>query len=139
MKPMITLTATYRETLQPETVAEIDRLLEDNFDLDAIIIFIDEHSEEDFRNYYEDYVEAGESHGYEEVDAFLTLRELDELDSFEDYYVGEFATPSQFAENSFEYSLNLPYAVVVDWEATAEALLEDNIEQVGNYYFLSYR
>lgn len=136
----VTLTVNYRDTLAPETLTKIDAFTEDNYDLEAILEFIDERSELDFREYYEDYVEAGENFGYATIDAFLTLRDLDELDEFKDYFIGEYNSPEQMAEEFLDCELDrLPFAIVVDWSATAQYLLDDCIEKVDDFYFRSYR
>jgi hypothetical protein len=133
----VTLTATYRDILAPETVTLIDRLTEDTFDLDSILIFIDKHSEEEFREYYEDYVEAGETHGYEAVDYFVNeVADLSELERFEDAYIGEYSSPARMAEDFLEHEVDrLYYMIVVDWEKTSEYLLDHDIYRHGDHYF----
>ena len=66
----ITLTANYRETLNVETVSMIDNLICENYDLTAMLEFIDTHSEDEFVTHYEEYVRVGEIIGYDAVDAF---------------------------------------------------------------------
>lgn len=133
---MITLTANYKEIYQPETVAEIDRLVDNSYELTDILEFIDEHSESDFREYYEEYVEAGENFGYGEVDAFLTLYGLDDLHRFEDCFIGEYSNPARMAEDFLDCEIDrLPYAIVVDWESTADYLIDHDVDRVGDYYF----
>ena len=136
----VTLTATYRETLAPATVALIDRLTEEMFDLGAMLEFIDEHNEEDFREYYEEYVEAGETHGYEAIDLFINeVAELSELDKFEKAYIGEYSSPARMAEDFLEHEVNrLSYMIVIDWEATSEYLLDHNVDRYDDHYFRTY-
>jgi hypothetical protein len=59
----ITLTANYKETLNVQTVEFIEERLEDNYALDDMLEFIDTYNEDDFCNYYEEYVRCGESIG----------------------------------------------------------------------------
>jgi hypothetical protein len=136
----VTLTASYRETLAPETVAEIDRLVDNSYALDDMLIFIDEHNEEDFREYYEDYVEVGENNGYEAVDFFINdIADLSDLDRFENAYIGEYSSPARMAEDFLEHEVDrLHYMIIVDWEATAEFLLDHDIERYGDHYFRTY-
>ena len=133
----ITLTVNYRDVLSAQTVTLIDRLIEDTFDLGSILEFIDEHSEEEFREYYEDYVEAGETHGYEAVDYFVNeVADLSELERFEDAYIGEYSSPARMAEDFLEHEVDrLYYMIVVDWEATAEYLLDHDVDRHGDHYF----
>jgi hypothetical protein len=113
----VTLTASYRDTLAPETVAEIDRLIDGVYALDDILVFIDEHSEEDFREYYEEYVEAGENFGYDAVDTFINeIADLSYLDKFAAAYIGEYSSPARMAED----------------------FLENEVDQYGDHYFRTY-
>jgi hypothetical protein len=138
----VTLTATYRDFLTAETVQEIDRLVDNSYALDDILVFIDEHSEEDFREYYEDYVEAGETHGYEAIDLFINeVAALDELEKFEDAYIGEYGSAADMAECFFNGDGDverMDYRIVVDWEETAKYLLQHDVDQFGHHYFRCY-
>jgi hypothetical protein len=132
----VTLTATYRETLDPETVDLIDKFQEEMFDLGCMLEFIDEHSEEDFREYYEEYVELGEENGYEVVDAFLKDNSAEGLKHFRSAYIGEYSSPASMAEDYFDGEVSrLCYMIVVDWEATAEYLLDQEVDRYGDHYF----
>jgi hypothetical protein len=131
----VTLTTNFREVLAPETVEKIDGFLESQYAIEDILTFIDENSEEDFRRYYEDYVDLGEIHGYEPVDAFVKLTRLADLDDFENAYMGEYSSPSAMAEDYIDTYESLPYYVVVDYSASAEYLIDHDIDQVGNFYF----
>lgn len=134
---MITLTSNYKETLKPETVADIEeKCVEGSYDLNAALLFIDEHSEEEFLDYYETYIECGEDYGYEAVDAFIKINDVDDLKSFSDAYVGQYISPACFAEELLENELgHLNCAIVVDWEATADNILMDDYVQEGSFYF----
>jgi hypothetical protein len=136
----VTLTATYRDTLAPETVTLIDRLLTEEFGLEEILIFIDENTEEEFCDHYEVYVELGENYGYEAVDAFVKQGGgLDQLDKFDSAYIGEYSSPARMAEDFLEHEVDrLHYMIVVDWEATAEYLLDHDVDRFGDHYFRTY-
>lgn len=135
----ITLTANYRETLAPETLTAIDAFTEDNYDLGAILEFIDEHSESDFVQYYEEYVELGESYCYEAVDAYLTLYDVDELSEFASKYIGEFSSAARMAEEYFEYEADsLDHRISIDWDETGKYLIDHDVDCVGDYYFRCY-
>jgi antirestriction protein len=115
----VTLTASYKETLKAETVELIDELLEDNYCLEDILVFIDEHSEEDFVTYYETYVEQGEKVGYEVVEAFIEEEGFCDLEHVEDAYVGTYASGADFAEELVEeQGGEIPSFVIVDYEET---------------------
>jgi spore coat protein CotH len=132
----VTFTASYRDTLAPETVALIDKFQEEMFDLGCMLEFIDEHSEEDFREYYEDYVEVGEENGYEAVDAFINENDISDLKYFVDAYIGEYQSPERMAEDYFDGETDrLDYRISIDWEETAEYLLQHDVDRVGDFYF----
>lgn len=135
----VTFTVNYRDTLAPETVTEIDRLVDNSYALDDMLIFIDEHNEEDFREYYEEYIEAGETHGFNAIDLFVSeVADLSELERFEDAYIGEYSSPARMAEDFLENEVDrLHYMIVVDWEATAEYLLDHDVDRHGDHYFRS--
>ena len=136
----VTLTATYRDTLAPETVALIDKLLPEQFSLEDILVFIDENTEEEFCDHYMEYVELGENYGYEAVDAFVKEGGgLEQLDKFEDAYIGEYSSPARMAEDYLEDEVDrLHYMIVVDWEETANYLLMHDIDCFGDHYFRTY-
>jgi hypothetical protein len=133
----VTLIASYRDTLAPETVTQIDGFLESQYDLGSMLEFIDEHNEEEFREYYEEYVELGENHGYEAVDYFINeVGDLDELDRFENAYIGEYSSPARMAQDFLEDEVDrLHYMIVVDWDSTAEYLLDHDVDRYGDHYF----
>jgi hypothetical protein len=138
----VTLTANYTETLSPLIVNFIDRLLDQDYELNAMLEFIDEHNEEDFFEYYEAYVEAGETHGYEAIDLFINeVAALDELEKFEDAYIGEYGSAADMAECFFNGDGDverMDYRIVVDWEETAKYLLQHDVDQFGHHYFRCY-
>lgn len=135
----VTLTASYRETLEAETVSAIDLFLEENYALDDMLEFIDEHSEKEFRFFYDDYVRLGEYYGYEAVDGFINhVADVDDLDRFEAAYIGEYGSPARMAEDFLEDEVDrLHYMIVVDWESTAEYLLDQDVDHYGKHYYRS--
>ena len=136
----VTMTATYRDTLKPATVAYIDELCGDNgeYGLPCVLTFIDEHSEEDFLNHYELYVEQGESLGYEVVDAWVSENDFDKLNRLEDAYVGEFANGEELAMHiADEEGVYIPDFISVDWDTTYDNMRSDytEIDYDGKTYF----
>jgi hypothetical protein len=136
----VTLTANYRETLAPETVTQIDNFVESQYDLGCMLEFIDEHNEEDFREYYEEYIDLGESHGYGAVDHFINdVADLSDLDKFERAYIGEYSSPARMAEDFLQDEVDrLHYMIVVDWESTADYLIDHDVDRHGDHYFRTY-
>jgi len=127
----ITLTSTYKETLKPETLAYIDELAGDDgeYGLPCILEFCDEYGEDNFLNHYEDYVEAGETHGYEPVDAWVTENGFDDVTELSDFFYGEFANGEEVAmQIADEEGVYVPDFISVDWEDTWDNLRSDFIE-----------
>ena len=115
----ITFTANYKETVTPETLAKIEELVEENYELRDILEFIDEHTEEEFVAFYEEYVTQGENLGYEVVDAYLQEFDYDDLAQCEEKFVGRYGSEAEFAEEyTDELGYSIPDFIVVDWQET---------------------
>ena len=116
----VTLTANYTETLHPQTVAFIEERLDENYALEDMLEFIDEYNENDFCNYYEEYVRCGEAIGYEAVDALIAENgEMSCIDGCDDRYRGCYQDEAEYAESMIlESGHIIPDCVVVDWQAT---------------------
>ena len=135
----VTLTASYEQTLEADTIEQINALKEEQYDLQAMLEFIDEHSEKEFRFFYEDYVRLGEEVGYEAVDAFLQLHDVDDLDKFESAYVGSYISHTVFAEDFLQDEVDrLSYYIIVDWKETADYLLSHDFDEQDGHYFRTY-
>jgi hypothetical protein len=115
----ITLTSSYRIMLAPATVEKIDELLDENYDRDAMLVFIDEYNEKAFVEVYEEYVRCGEAIGYEAVDALASESGIDYIVDCDERYHGCYQSTADFAEE-FHTSNGayIPDGIVVDWEAT---------------------
>jgi hypothetical protein len=132
----VTLTTNYREVFAAPTLELIDRLVEDLHDLGCMLEFIDENSEEEFQDYYEEYVELGEENGYEAVDAFIKGNDVSDIKYFRDAYIGEYDNPERMAQDYFEHDWDrLDYRISIDWEETAEYLLQHDVDRVDDFYF----
>ena len=118
----VTLTANYQEVLNTQTVEKIEELLEENYDLSAMLEFIDERNETNFVKFYEEYVRVGEIIGYEAVDALIDeMGCVDDIEDCEERYQGFYDDEAEFAEQfTTEIYGEVPSYVVVDWEATWE-------------------
>lgn len=106
--------------LKGSTVEFINELLDESFAKDDIYNFIAEHGEDDFVNYYEEYVNVGEEYCYEAVDAFIAAFGIECLSHFSDAYQGSYESEAYFAEeyvNEVE-CITIPSYIVVDWQAT---------------------
>ena len=115
----ITLTANYKEILSERVVDMIDNLQDELYDLQAMLTFIDEHDEDDFYHFYEEYVRCGEAIGYEAVDALIEESGMSAVENCDERYQGCYQSTADFAEE-FHTSMgvDIPAMIVVDWEAT---------------------
>jgi hypothetical protein len=121
----VTLTASYKETLAIEIVTKIDELVDDNYALDDILEFVDNHGEADFVAYYEEYVRVGDIIGYEAVDALIEeMGAVSYIEDCEERYRGFYHNEAEFAEEYYnELNGEVDAFLVVDWEATWESSL----------------
>jgi antirestriction protein len=136
----ITLTANYKEVLKQETVEFIEEnCVEGEYDLDDALKFIDEHNEDDFVAYYDEYIRCGEAIGYDAVDAFVEeMGCLSYVENCDDKYRGEYRTEADFAEEYYSDLYDVPCALVVDWEATWESSLRYDFTFCDGYVFSDY-
>jgi hypothetical protein len=106
------------------TVTLINELAEDSYCKEHMYEFIAKHGEDAFYNYYVTYVEMGECHSYEAVDTFIEEFSVDDLNSFEDSYRGQWESRADYAENFVTdcYSVDFPSFIEIDWENTFENL-----------------
>jgi len=119
----VTLTASYRDTLAADTVSKIDELLDETYDLDAMLVFIDEYNERMFVDNYEEYVRCGEAIGYDAVDAYAEENGIDNIDGCDERYRGVYESTADFAEQYYSDLYDVPAALVIDWEATYDSTL----------------
>ena len=132
----VTLTVNYKEVLAAATVEKIDELLEDSYELTDILVFIDEHNEEDFVAYYEEYVAQGENLGYDVADKFIGEFGVDCIEYCQETYQGSYNSEAEFAE---EYTQDvygdIPSYLVVDWQATWDSNLSYDYVFVDGFVF----
>lgn len=133
----VTFTANYKECCLQETVDKIDELLEDSYDLDDMLEFIDEHNESDFVAYYEEYVRCGEAIGYDAVDAYLKeMGDVSYVENCDELYRGSYSSEADFAEEFYnEVYGEVPVFLVVDWQATWESSFSYDFTYCDGYVF----
>lgn len=133
-----TMTANYKEVLQPQTVEFIEEnCIEGEYDLDDALKFIDEHGETDFVLFYDDYIKAGENIGYDVVDAFIDYHGVSYVEHAEDAYYGAYDSGADFAEEYYNSISDIPAFIVVDWEATWDQNLSYEYDFLDGYVFSS--
>ena len=121
-------------TYTAETLELIKDLSAVDYDAEDMYDFIEQYGEEDFHKYYEYYVEAGEKHSYEVVDAFIDIFDFADLDRIGDAYLGEYDNVRDYVEQYLESTgVVIPDFVQIDYDSTFMNL---EIVVQGNYYFL---
>ena len=136
----VTLTATYKETLKPATVEFIEEnCVEGEYELTDALEFIDEHGEDDFISFYDEYIEQGEKVGYDVVDAFVKENGIVNVEYCEDAFVGCYSSEADFVEEYLENVLEveIPCWVVVDFQATWDSSVRFDYTFVDGYMFRS--
>lgn len=135
----ITMTANYKEVLKLETVEFIEEnCVEGEYDLDDALKFIDEHNEDDFVAYYDEYVRVGENIGYDVVDAFIEYQgSVSYVEHVEDAYRGVYNSAADFTEEFYSDLGDIPSGLVIDWEATWQQNLSYDFDFVNGYVFSS--
>ena len=115
----ITFAENYTETLAIATVEKIQELQDDNYDLTAMLEFIDTHSEDEFVTHYEEYVRVGEIIGYDAVDALIEESDMESITDCDERFVGCYESTADFAEQFVsDMGYQIPDIVCVDWEQT---------------------
>jgi hypothetical protein len=110
--------------LKESTVEYINELIDDSYAEDDIYEFIAEYGEQNFVDYYTDYVENGESYSYQAVDVFIEEFGVYCIGSFQDSYRGQWDSKGDYAENFVTdcYSIDFPAFIEIDWENTFDNL-----------------
>ena len=97
--------------------------------------FIEEHGEDNFRLYFEDYIRMIDEYDEETVDAFLECFDLMDVEHLNDAYYGRYDSGAEFAQNmvsdcGYVHS-DLLYWIEIDWEKTWDNLSYDYSESNG--------
>ena len=99
--------------------------------------FIENHSEEDFREHYETYNRLCDDYGQLAVDEFIENYDVTTLENFEDMYQGQYdrggaGFAEQLAIDCGMVSTGISW-VEIDWEKSWDNLSYDYTE-IGNGY-----
>ena len=124
---------------------EFLKFIVQDFEYNEMCRFIDNHTEEEFQEYYETYHQLCDDYGTELVDNFGLYFDLEAsyYEKFEDMYEGEYGHSTDFAEywcnEVNESTKNLPEWLSVDYENIWETKLsKDYIEIDCDGYEYTY-
>ena len=127
---------------QFETQEKIEYLSERCYDIDCMVEFIKENSEQDFISYYEDYVDLGEQFEYEAVDEYIREFGIQNLNTFEDSFKGQYNSFRDFSDELFDdvYLHEIPENLrsYIDYDAFANDLQFDFTMTDSGYIFSNY-
>ena len=103
--------------------------------------FIENHSEEEFREHYETYNRLVDDYGQNLVDEFIENYDVSTLENFEDMYQGQYdrggaGFAEQLAIDCGMVSTGISW-VEIDWEKSWDNLSYDYTE-IGNGYIFCY-
>ena len=121
--------------MQEETQELLDEYNElYNWSYNDMCDFIENHSEEEFREHYETYQRLVDD--YEEVvDEFIEDFDVSAIENFEDMYQGQYESGAEFAEQICQdcgyISNNMPSWIEIDWEKTWDNALSYDYTLIG--------
>ena len=124
-----------------ETQTQIEEFLENTFgwDEDELVDFIEEHGEEKFKLYFEEYADMVDDIGIDVVSAFLEIFGIDSVSSCRDAYQGCFESGAEFAQNLAEDCGDVPIgmssSIEIDWKASWDNLDYDYVESTDGHIF----
>ena len=123
-------------SMPDDVQAKLDELVADSYALDDMIAFIEEHGNDNFIQFYEEYCDNGENYSYDAVDAFVDEFGIDAIAHFSDAYYGQYDSEEEFAEQfTCDVYGEPPAHLVVDWTATWESNLRYDFAFNGGYVF----
>ena len=121
--------------MQEETQELLDEYNElYNWSYNDMCDFIENHSEEEFREHYETYQRLVDD--YEEVvDEFIEDFDVSAIENFEDMYQGQYESGAEFAEQICRdcgyITRELPSWVEIDWQKTWDNALSYDYTLIG--------
>ena len=136
----MTLYTSYSE----ETQTQIEEFLENTFgwDEDELVDFVEEHGEENFKLYFEEYADMVDDIGIDVVLAFLENFDIADVSGCRDSYQGKYENGADFAQSIAEdcgdVPRNMSSWIEIDWKASWDNLSFDYFESEDGYIFSNY-
>ena len=128
-----------------ETQTAIEEFLENSFgwDEDELVAFIEEHGEENFKLYFEDYVSMVDDLGVDITEAYLENFDIDCVSNCRDAYQGQYESGAEFAQQMAEdcgdVPRNMSSWIEIDWSASWDNLSQyDYVESTDGHIFSNY-
>ena len=124
-----------------ETQTQIEEFLENtwNYDEDELVDFIEEHGEEKFNLYFEEYADMVDDIGIGVVSSFLENFDIADISSCRDAYMGCYESGAEFAqqiaEDCGDVPRDMPSWIEIDWKASWDNLDYDYVESTDGHIF----
>ena len=126
-----------------ETQTQIEEFLENTFgwDEDELVDFIEEHGEEKFKLYFEEYADMVDDIGIQVVESYLENFGIADVSNCRDAYQGQYESGAEFAqqiaEDCGEVGSNSSW-IEIDWKASWDNLSFDYFESEDGHIFSNY-
>lgn len=138
IQPVAVTPVNFMIELDENVISKINELMEDSFYLEDMLDFINEHGDDNFIKYYDDYVRFGEDNSYDAVDAFIEEFGIQNIEHFQDAYNGQYDSEEEFAEQYTNDVYGEPPAhLVIDWQQTWATNLSYDFTFADGYIFHS--
>ena len=126
--------------LKPNLSEETLELLDEVYDAELALEFIENYGENYFLTYYETYEKLVDDYGQNLVDEFIEDFDVSTIENFEDMYQGQYNSGADFAEQIATdcgyITRDLPSWIEIDWQKTWDnALSYDYTELIGGHIF----
>ena len=127
--------------MEQETQELLDEYNEEYcWEYNDMVDFIENHSEEEFVNHYEEYNRLCEDYDKNLVDEFIEDFDVSTIENFEDMYQGQYNSGADFAEQIASdcgyISKDMPSWIYIDWQKTWDnSLSYDYTELIGGHIF----
>ena len=112
-----------------------------NWEYNEMCDFIENHSEEDFREHYATYHRISYEYGQNLVDEFIENYDTDAIEHFEEMYQGQYDSGAEFAEEIATdcgyITRELPSWIQIDWQKTWDNALSYDYTEIGEGFIFS--
>ena len=123
----------YEQVFSPQVIEKIQELFDIDVSTEDCLEFIDKFGEDDFLQYYDDYIDFDD-----EVGKYVNIQTLIDFYSglsFLDLeFYGRYTSQVDFIEKYYE--IDLPPVIIIDWEQTTSYVskLFDFVPYKDGYY-----
>ena len=129
--------------MEQETQELLDEYNEEYcWEYNDMVDFIENHSEEEFVNHYEEYNRLCEDYDKNLVDEFIEVFDVITIENFDEMYQGQYNSGAEFAKEIVSdcgyISRDMPSWIEIDWEKTWDNLSYDYTEIDGHIFNNNY-